>query len=257
MTREEAIKRIKEWNLDDGTMEVLSAAIPELNENNDDRIRRAIINVFATHKGFEVFYGATVNDILSWLKKQGEQKPEEVDNLHNYLYGEQKSAWSEEDKENISMLIDLVESKEESMEVKIELSAWLKSLKDRIQPQSKQEWSEEDEKILNSIIEDVMPCGECPDYPTDEEREYFYEGNRKVDWLKSLKNRITPTNKNDFDRGYDVGISAAQFNQWKPTEEQLEALEWSLGDYRNVIFEERHDTLTSLYNDLKKLKGEK
>ena len=29
MTREEAIKRIKEWNLDDGTMEVLSAAIPE------------------------------------------------------------------------------------------------------------------------------------------------------------------------------------------------------------------------------------
>jgi len=42
---------------------------------------------------------------------------------------EQNSAWSEEDKENISMLIDLVESKEESMEVKIELSAWLKSLK--------------------------------------------------------------------------------------------------------------------------------
>lgn len=43
---------------------------------------------------------------------------------------------------------------------------------------------------------------------------------------------------------------------WKPTDEQLEALEWSLGDYRNVIFEERHDTLVSLYNNLKKLKGE-
>ena len=43
---------------------------------------------------------------------------------------------------------------------------------------------------------------------------------------------------------------------WKPTDKQLEALEWSLGDYRNVIFEERHDTLVSLYNNLKKLKGE-
>lgn len=51
-------------------------------------------------------------------------------------------------------------------------------------------WSEEDERILVSIMEDVMPCGECPDYPTDEEREYFYEGNRKVDWLKSLKERM-------------------------------------------------------------------
>lgn len=45
-------------------------------------------------------------------------------------------------------------------------------------------------------------------------------------------------------------------DSWMPTDEQLEALEWSLSDYRNVIFEERHDTLVSLYNNLKKLKGE-
>lgn len=51
-------------------------------------------------------------------------------------------------------------------------------------------WSEEDEKMLNSIIEDVMPVGECPDYPTDEEREYYYEGDRKVNWLKSIKDKL-------------------------------------------------------------------
>lgn len=51
-------------------------------------------------------------------------------------------------------------------------------------------WSEEDEKILNSIIEDVTPYGECPDYPTDEEREYFYGGDRKVNWLKSIKDKM-------------------------------------------------------------------
>jgi hypothetical protein len=52
------------------------------------------------------------------------------------------------------------------------------------------DWSEEDERMLDSIIEDVMPYGEIDDYPTDEEREYFQEGDRKVDWLKSLKERI-------------------------------------------------------------------
>lgn len=54
----------------------------------------------------------------------------------------------------------------------------------------------------------------------------------------------------------DIIGALAVKDPWKPTDEQLEALEWSLGDYRNVIFEERHDTLVSLYNNLKKLKGE-
>lgn len=62
---------------------------------------------------------------------------------------------------------------------------WLERLGEQ-----KPTWSEEDEKILNSIIEDVMPIGECPDYPTDEEREYYYEGDRKVEWLKSIKDKL-------------------------------------------------------------------
>lgn len=56
--------------------------------------------------------------------------------------------------------------------------------------EQKSNWSEEDEEILNSIIEDVTPYGECPDYPTDEEREYFYGGDRKVNWLKSIKDKL-------------------------------------------------------------------
>lgn len=122
-----------------------------------------------------------------------------------------------------------------------EAQDWLKSLKDIVHPQPKL-WAEEDEVMLGNAL---WACKEK------------YCSTETYNWLKSFKDRITPTNKNDFDRGYEVGISAAKFNQWKPTEEQLEALEWSLGDYRNVIFEERHDILTLLYNDLKKLKGEK
>jgi len=43
---------------------------------------------------------------------------------------------------------------------------------------------------------------------------------------------------------------------WKPSEEQIEALEHSLGDYNIKIFEDRYEILKLLYNDLKKLKEE-
>lgn len=52
---------------------------PELKESEDERIRKAIINVFASHKDYEVFFGASVEDILAWLEKQAEQKS--IDNL--------------------------------------------------------------------------------------------------------------------------------------------------------------------------------
>lgn len=56
--------------------------------------------------------------------------------------------------------------------------------------EQKPTWSEEDERIFDSIIEEIIPCGECPDYPTDEEREYFYDCNRKIELLKSIKQRM-------------------------------------------------------------------
>lgn len=43
---------------------------PELGESEDERIRKAIINVFASHKDYENFYGASVEEILAWLEKQ-------------------------------------------------------------------------------------------------------------------------------------------------------------------------------------------
>ena len=45
MTREEAIRRIKAWNLGSDDMEVLATAIPELKENEDERIRMALIKL--------------------------------------------------------------------------------------------------------------------------------------------------------------------------------------------------------------------
>ena len=89
----------------------------------------------------------------------------------------QKLVWSEEDTEISSMLIELVESKEESMEAKVEFITWLRSLKDKILPKPKQGWSEEDEKMLEGIIE----CGE----------HHLYLDLKDVNWIKSLKDRYT------------------------------------------------------------------
>jgi len=62
------------------------------------------------------------------------------------------------------------------------------------------EWSEEDKEMLKSIIEDVTPVGECPDYPTDEEHEYYYSGQDKTNWLKDLPNRFNLQPKSEWSK---------------------------------------------------------
>ena len=51
---------------------IIETIFPEIKESEGERIRRAIINVFASHKDYEVFFGASVEDILAWLEAQGE-----------------------------------------------------------------------------------------------------------------------------------------------------------------------------------------
>lgn len=65
-----------------------------------------------------------------------------------------------------------------------------------------------------------------------------------IEWLKSLKSQ------NKYDKGYNDGYSAAKYNQWKPSKEQLKVLQTAIRDYG--ICYEKH-VLESLYNDLKPL----
>lgn len=83
-------------------------------------------------------------------------------------------------------------------------------------------------------------------YLKSDDKQYYHGIS---DWLKSLKDRV-----GNFDDGYKVGFSAAKYNQWKPSDEQMQALSDAGNSFRP--FEEGHKVLWSLYNDLKKLKGE-
>lgn len=77
-------------------------------------------------------------------------------------------------------------------------------------------WSEEDELMFTSTINSLkLTNGTC---------------DMKIDWLKSLKNRVQP--------------------HWKPTDKQLSVLQTVIKDY-GICAEK--NVLESLYNDLKKL----
>ena len=71
---------------------------------------------------------------------------------------------------------------------------WLKSIKDRVQPQPKQEWSEEDERLCGCLIEEQE---EALDNVRNDKyghseiisdlKDMYHE---RIDWLKSLKERM-------------------------------------------------------------------
>ena len=79
----EAVKTLKEANpSDEGIQNWVKDNVSELRESEDEKIRKAIINVFALHKDFEVFFGVSVEDILAWLEKQ--QKPIKEHNVCDF-----------------------------------------------------------------------------------------------------------------------------------------------------------------------------
>ena len=78
MKRNEILKHVKalyEYSqTSDKLKNELAIAFPELRKNDDEKIRKALINVFATHKDYEVYFGVSVEDIRVWLESKGEQK---------------------------------------------------------------------------------------------------------------------------------------------------------------------------------------
>lgn len=226
---------------------------PELRESEDERIRKAIINIFASHKDYEVFFGASVEDILAWLEKQDEKK----------------SYWNEEDERMYQSIIDDTVQK---YLLDGNQFAWLESLKDRVQPQPKQEWSEEDKKKINGICNCLM----CSDSP-----EGYAEW---IDWLKSLQSRINIQQNQDWSEEDEKKImwlvrliSTAGFrelendkmpcnrielldwlkslktNHWKPSKEQTMAIEIAINVLTDKKFHIAANHLKSIYDAIKNL----
>lgn len=88
--------------------------------------------------------------------------------------------------------------------------------------EQKPAWSEEDERNLQGIIDEIEANkNNAPDYDV---ATY----NRFLSWLKSIKERYS----------------------WKPSEEQMNTLEYYM---HTLICNEHKEVLFGLYADLKKL----
>ena len=200
------------------------------------------------------------------------------------------AAWSEEDEEIARALNDYVKNLDIlfskiniggkdvlSKEFREKVQDWLKSIKDRVQPQPKQEWGEEDKKMINKI------CQNLYDYPRIKspfDDESFNEAQKEVQFIKSLRpqNNITDEElaqaKKDayndaldkieyhsgeptFDDGWHAAIDCILKNSiiphttWKPTEAQLTQLGAAVSKGRARYF--NNDVLRELYEQLKQL----
>ena len=187
MTREEAIRRIKEWNLDADDMEVLSEVIPELKESEDEKIRKGLIRHLEELRDWKVDTMVPIkvsshyDAWITWLEKQKEQKPSE---------------WSEDDSIKSGILSEIIfdyafhkdalDENQDLTDEYAELDNWLESLPERFSLQPKNEWSEEDESMLNLIVTDVSLGQRNCGIGTDE----WNVRSKAVRWIKSLPERF-------------------------------------------------------------------
>lgn len=153
--------------------------------SENERIRKAMIDFFKheREKGVTVLhYGVNIERMITWLEKQGEHA-----NFRNKIQIGDKVTRNEDGVlVNLSQL-NRVAKKDENMIEAIEalcddkirftefqdvkeytytIKNWLKSLKERVQPQPKQEWSEEDERIYQSIMDDTVQENQLNDKQT-------------------------------------------------------------------------------------------
>ena len=137
-----------------------------------------------------------------------------------------KSAWSEEDEKYYcaaDMLIRNSNSSGYNGIKKYDVIKWYQSLKDRVQPKPK--WSEEDERKLEESISLIK---------SNNTGTFYYEKNELISFLKSLKDRVQSQSQ----------------SQWKPSDEQMKAIEHICDGNYNVDL----DILDSIYRDFKKLR---
>ena len=163
-----------EWNDEKKELNMAESVQPELPNGED----YGIDSLYHAERILE----KTLGEVEGYQSNDGilEHKCaiEAVKRLYN-----QKPAWSEEDENYENTLISLINEIKNQPLIRLEdwdcYIDWLKSIKERVQPQPKQEWSEEDKMLLEKIISDYTAASKS-----------FCGHQGKLDWLKSLKERM-------------------------------------------------------------------
>lgn len=190
-------------------------------ESEDERIRKALINVFAAHKDYEIFFGVSVEDIIAYLDKQKEQNwskemgslcLDAIGLLRNYGEGVAKdSPLDQKIKRADAFLVDLYHE-----------AFYPKTYNPRPDLIYKPaEWSEEDEDRMNVIVNWLAANGS--------KKFSGYKAFELLDWIKSLRSKP----------------------HWKPREDHFQGLR--RGIMKMEKGSDAWNSLTDLYEQLEKL----
>lgn len=233
----EALERAKGVIEQNPLMEYLKKGIeyifPELKESEDERIRKGIIrNLEYLADRAEGFVKDELKERIAWLEKQGEQKPIISNNAlregitHFGITQYQIDNWLKKYVDVEKQGEQKIKTPEESLG--IDSDTYNKIVDECVYGEQKPAWSEEDEKQARQIERIVHDDG-CSQKLQKQ----------IADWFKSLKERCN----------------------WKPSDEQMEALEHfvrSIGESGYASpYDNNTKVLYSLLSDLKKLKDEK
>ena len=226
---------------------------PAWSEEDKEMIQDIINDIAIAQE--QVYCKSRCEDEINWLKS-----------LKDRVQPQPKKEWSEEDRLHYMNVLEALEyvkgckSDYDKIEAAKSDIAWFKFLKDGVLPQPKPEWSEEDEYNTAFIIETLLGL--------DGDKEYLAKCKKMANWLKSLR----PQNWTKEDKERYISclqrlstgnpeqpetINSKWFKehvypqkQWKPSDEQMDALEDAIADAVSSI--QKH-SLESLYNELKKL----
>lgn len=280
MDRKEALEKIrviKNHYIDIDTIEAFETLIPELAESEDESIRKALMNIlYYVHPSVLARCGVDVKKAIAYLERQKGQKLADLSEMmvHKEPYiapvptsmvaDEQKPAEClKAERDGWYMCIkdyyrggkkqcsigDLVQAKGGMyMMGEEDISEWFRKAyyeevrsafkpnTDTNIPDLPPEWTEEDEKMAKFYDDDYNNrIGNMPMKEVVEMRLKF------KDWIINRIKHIRPPYK----------------EQWRPSEEQLNAVRWLLDEYRPWLISsaDARKKLRSLLNDLEKNYG--
>ena len=218
----------------------LQKMFPQLEESEDEKIRKELIRAFKSLNTIKVWNGIERTDILTWLEKQGEKKqdvniqinPSEYinDMGGNGCYLKNTSQAFNKSVETLEKFGKEITKDKETATKFLKSAGIMDENGELAEPyrvcESTSNWNEEDERIYNRIC-DIVHNAAFTNYDVDEDGKECGEYAKIIGWFKSLKDRYS----------------------WKPSELQMECL--------SAAIEESNENpvLESLYKDLKKLRG--
>ncbi len=240
---------------------------PDLKESEDEKIRKDIMAAVETYGSFTQ---GRKEEIYTWLKNQGEQKPVE----RSLPYRKNETA------EKLIALAECLELDGDCLFNGLsgdDYGKFLRVLAKELTEIKPDRWSEEDEKKIMWLIRlistvgfreldnDKMPCRRI----------------ELLDWLKALKDRVQPQPKQEWSEEDERLLSKLQLyvdmecfdrecngddllnwlkslkpqNRWKPSKEQMYMLEWLTTNVLDdgVVEKKAKEVLSTLIEQLKSL----